>query len=391
MDGKGVHASILPTCLKCSLSEPGAWTAAGLTLKLDVDGKLHIYQTGTTTNVVPPHNPLNVTGISVTGRDPSDIFIDNYSGSYNTLSINHATLKINQDNAIPAITAVTVDNGGVLDLDGKTDTIGSLLLHSGSVINGTLHAGSYTIESGTVTASISGTGDLLKTTSAQATVGIVNTANTTVSGGELIADSIFTGVLTVSPGATVTIAPIAGGPLGTFGIGNTLTSPIASSDMFYSTTDITPTEEAASNSDSTAISAGSEDVTAKPLAEVADLAVPTAAPIETVAAIPTVPIAAPIETPIATQITASSILAVALVSADSVSNAIVEATAMPVTDVARAPSSLLTGDFIPSRSIDVATKHEALQSPIYSQDRFHGVAEDYRNLVGKSPGREADK
>ena len=52
----------------------------------------------------------------------------------NSLLIDHATLKINQDNAISAGTDVTID-GGTLDLNNKTDAIGYLTLderkHSG--------------------------------------------------------------------------------------------------------------------------------------------------------------------------------------------------------------------------------------------------------------------
>ena len=87
----------------------------------------------------------------------------NLVGGSNSLSINNATLKINQDNAISAGTDVTI-NGGTLDLNGKTDTIGNLLLESGSLVNGTLYANSYIIESGTATANIVGPGSLQKTT-----------------------------------------------------------------------------------------------------------------------------------------------------------------------------------------------------------------------------------
>jgi len=255
-------------------SSPFTWPAAGLTLQLAADANLHIYQTGTTTNVVPPYamaglNSVNVDGlnsggesltIDLSGGQPipaggitfnggagggnslfligspggnsavmsaaqitdnglAPIYYSNalyfgfdFVGGTNSLLINNATLKINQNNAISADTNVTID-GGILDLNGKTDTIGDLLLKSGSILSGTLHANAYNIESGIVTAAISGTGDLLKTTTGQATVGTVNTTNTTVSGGELIADSIVTGTLTVGAGSVVKIAPDPSGPL----------------------------------------------------------------------------------------------------------------------------------------------------------------------------------
>ncbi len=250
-----------------------AWPAAGLTLQLAADGNLYIYQTGTTTNVVPPYaeaglNSVTVTGLNgagealtvdlsggmpipiggitfnagtgggnslsvigapggnsvvmsasqITDNSLAPIYYSNVTyfgfnlvGGANSLSINGTTLKINQDNAISAGTSVTIDNS-TLDLNGKTDTIGSLLLRSGSVINGTLYASSYVIESGTVTANIVGPGDLQKNTDAQATTGAVSAPNVTVNGGQLTATSVSTGTLTLKPGTTLTIAPLPGGP-----------------------------------------------------------------------------------------------------------------------------------------------------------------------------------
>ena len=148
------------------------WTSAGLTMQLSGDGKLHIYHTDAETDAVLPHNPAMVTGISIAGRDTNDILIDDYNGGYASLLINNSTVKISQDNAISAGTNVTID-GGILDLNTMSDSIGNLLLKSGSVINGTLYANTYTIESGTITAHIAGPGELYKTTAAQAATGVV--------------------------------------------------------------------------------------------------------------------------------------------------------------------------------------------------------------------------
>ena len=60
-----------------------------------------------------------------------------------------------------------------------------------------------------------GPGDLIKSTTGQATVAAVNTANTTVNAGQLTADSISTGTLSIKAGAKVTISPIPSGPGGT--------------------------------------------------------------------------------------------------------------------------------------------------------------------------------
>ena len=53
----------------------GDWTAAGLTLKVGDDGKLHVYRTGTTEDAVPPHNPSKVLGIDVTGNGTGDVLV----------------------------------------------------------------------------------------------------------------------------------------------------------------------------------------------------------------------------------------------------------------------------------------------------------------------------
>jgi hypothetical protein len=86
------------------------------------------------------------------------------------------------------------------------------LLKSGSVINGTLYAGSYVIESGAATVNIVGPGGLRKTTSAQAATGAVSASSVTVDAGQLTATSINTGTLTLGAGTTLTIAAIPGGP-----------------------------------------------------------------------------------------------------------------------------------------------------------------------------------
>ena len=74
-----------------------------------------------------------------------------------------------------------------------------------------LHADSYIIESGTVTATLAGPGALPKTTTGQATTGIVNASNVSVDAGQLTANSIYTDALDIGTGATVIIAPVAGG------------------------------------------------------------------------------------------------------------------------------------------------------------------------------------
>ena len=243
------------------------------------DGLLHLYRSGTTTDVVDPQNPANITSINITGRNNvSDTLTVDYSngnpiptgglnfngGSIgtsgsnslyivgsaaddnaslsatqitglnagtinysnttyfsfqlasgnNNLTIDNATLKISQNNAISSSTNVTINNG-VLDLDGKTDTVQNLVLHSGSILNGVLYANSYLVESGTVTATISGTGGFTKSTNSPATVSTINTANVTVNGGQLTVASLVSNTLTIGASCKVVISPISGSiPMG---------------------------------------------------------------------------------------------------------------------------------------------------------------------------------
>jgi hypothetical protein len=245
-----------------------------MTLKINTtDGLLHLYRSGTTTDVVTPQNPANITSVNITGRNNvSDILTVDYSngnpipfgglnfnggiagtsgsnslyivgssadenatlsatqitglsvgaitysnttyfsfqlgGGNNNLTIDNATLKIDQNNAISTGTNVTINNG-VLDLNGKTDTVKDLVLHSGSILNGVLHANSYLVESGTVTAAISGTGDFTKSTNSIAAVSNINTTNVTVSGGQLTVSSLVANTLTIGPSCKITISPIS--------------------------------------------------------------------------------------------------------------------------------------------------------------------------------------
>ena len=75
-------------------------------------------------------------------------------GGTNSLLIDHATLTLNQDNAISAGTNVTV-SGGLLDFNGHADAIGNLTIATGGQVMGTAiaNANSTTdVASGTLTA-----------------------------------------------------------------------------------------------------------------------------------------------------------------------------------------------------------------------------------------------
>ena len=174
----------------------GDWTAAGLTLVVGSDGKMHVYETGTTIDAMPPHNPAKVLGVNIVGRNTDDVLLNDCAVEYGSLLIDHATLTIGQDNVIATGTNVTID-GGILDLNGKIDAISDLVLKSGSILNGTLNATSYRIESGTIRANLIGAGTLAKMTSAQASATTINSATVIVNSGGLTATSITADTLCI--------------------------------------------------------------------------------------------------------------------------------------------------------------------------------------------------
>ena len=147
---------------------PTDWTSAGLTLTLGSDGNLHVYTTGTTTEVVPPCPPASVSNIEITS--PSDttanLTIDstngdpipagglNYSGGGGliitgsgtvTLSgtnsytggttVSAGTLLINAASALPAGGSLTVGAGGTFIFD-PTSTGASSVTSATSAASG---------------------------------------------------------------------------------------------------------------------------------------------------------------------------------------------------------------------------------------------------------------
>ncbi|MCC6125341.1 MAG: cadherin domain-containing protein, partial [Pirellulales bacterium] len=188
----------------------GDWTAAGLTLQLGGDGKLHVYRTGGTEDAVPPHAPAMVLGIDIAGNGLGDVMTAVSMGAgIPELSVKDATLIFSQDNALSAGANVTVD-GGILDLNHKAGTLGGFTLLSGGVLNGILHAASYRIESGSVTAAMDGPGELLKTTVGAAVATEIGAATVTVEAGQLSATSIITESLIVG-GVAAALPPISSG------------------------------------------------------------------------------------------------------------------------------------------------------------------------------------
>jgi autotransporter-associated beta strand protein len=94
-----------------------------------------------------------------------------------------------------------------LDLGGTSQNVAALRLTSGMIQNGSLTAAAYNLESGTISAVLSGGAGLLKTTSGKVTLSGSNTlsAQTDVLAGSLMlsgAGKLSSGTLTVSGSAS---------------------------------------------------------------------------------------------------------------------------------------------------------------------------------------------
>jgi hypothetical protein len=122
--------------------------------------------------------------------------------------VDGVTLTINQPDAISDNTAVTIRGNGTLDLGGYTITGNLLTLESGSLSNGKLNGGCYTIFGGEVSATL-GPGPIIKQTTGTATVTTpINATTVNVQAGQLTVTSIVADTLVIGAGATVVIAAI---------------------------------------------------------------------------------------------------------------------------------------------------------------------------------------
>jgi len=121
---------------------------------------------------------------------------DTYIGGTN---IFQGTVQITTNNALPGVGTVTI-SGGTLDTQTSSDTVGPVVLKSGSIIgSGTLTSNtSYTVESGSISAPLAGNVPMTKNTS----------GTVTLSGNDT-----FTGSTTVNAG-TLTLATSSGSALG---------------------------------------------------------------------------------------------------------------------------------------------------------------------------------
>jgi autotransporter-associated beta strand protein len=114
-------------------------------------------------------------------------------------------LTLGTGGSLASTGAVTL-NGGTLDLGGKSQVSGGFTLTSGALESGTLTASSFSVQSGSVSATLAGAGALSKSGTGTVTLNAANTytGGTTVSLGKLALGSAGslsnTGLLAVSGG-----------------------------------------------------------------------------------------------------------------------------------------------------------------------------------------------
>jgi len=128
---------------------------------------------------------------------------NSYSGG---TTVRSGTLAVSGSGTLGATTGGLTANGGVLDLGTTSQTVGAVTFAGGVVQNGGLTGTSFNGQSGTVSASLSGTGALSKTTAGTLAVTGSNSysGGTTVSSGSLQignANALGTGGLTVNGGS----------------------------------------------------------------------------------------------------------------------------------------------------------------------------------------------
>ncbi len=209
----GVNVSYVMTAAAAN------WTDGGLTLTLENDGLLHLLHSDTGLDAVSAQIPADVASVNITGRDnaadaltidfshgnpiPSGgvAFDGGQGGNADSLSTLDAGAS---DSAVLSATKLTVHGSsvinyqdvpdlsfalgpGTLDLGGSIQTVAAFTLVSGQLVNGTLSSNAFTLESGTVAASLTGPGGLTKTGSGTVTLSAVNTyyGPTIINGGTL--------------------------------------------------------------------------------------------------------------------------------------------------------------------------------------------------------------
>lgn len=140
------------------------------------------------------------------------------STSYDSsLAIAEGTLTLGSADQMLDAGTLSVAGNGSLDMGGFSDTVGAVTLTSGSIVNGTLTGTSFTVDAGTISAVLAGSGaTLTKNTAGSATLSATNTytGGTSVAAGTLVvtADGALgttAGGTQVASGATLDLNSVA--------------------------------------------------------------------------------------------------------------------------------------------------------------------------------------
>jgi autotransporter-associated beta strand protein len=138
-----------------------------------------------------------------------------YSGS---TTITSGVVVVTNGGRLGATTSSVVISGGALDLGTQTRTNASLTMSGGSITNGTIEAGSYSLSGGTVAATLAGSGGLTKTGVGTMTFTTANSYQgaTSINEGALLINgnmSLATGLFTVAANAAIGGSGTIGGSL----------------------------------------------------------------------------------------------------------------------------------------------------------------------------------
>ena len=154
---------------------------AGVTIA-HADGTLHVYGTGSTSDVVPPQLAGTVSGIQVTGPDNAADALTVDFGGGSPIPADGVTFNGGSGTATNSVII-----SGSSDLSGSMQITGSVTLGYGSVTSGMPASSPFSIESGTIVASLTGSGGLIKAGAGAATLSGSNSyqGDTTIAGGTL--------------------------------------------------------------------------------------------------------------------------------------------------------------------------------------------------------------
>jgi autotransporter-associated beta strand protein len=143
----------------------------------------------TLSNLVSGAGSLTFTGNTNSSGTPYVLTLTSAANSYSggTIVQGPGELKANAAGTLGSTSGALTVNGGILDLNAVSQTVGAVVVTGGKIQNGTLIGSSYNGQGGSVTAVLAGSASLTKTGSNTFTLSGANTfsGTTSISGGLL--------------------------------------------------------------------------------------------------------------------------------------------------------------------------------------------------------------